>query len=427
MYFSLKNPKGKESLIVLRYFVSKSEGRFVYSTGLKINPEDWDKNTKMAKASRGRTDLSSINRGLQKFSTFLEKTLTNFELNNIEITRQILKDRFFKEFKPDLNNSLKFTYLTEFIDDFIKKAPLLTNRVTNRKYSTVNIEGYQTTKKRLIKFEEYNNKIRIDDFTIGHYDNLIDFLKIKGGYSVNSIGATIKNIKMFLKKAEEFGYTTHKDYKDSRFKVLKEVSKSIVLNEREIEDIFNYDFSSKPYLENCRDLAIIGLWTGLRVSDLLALPEIDTKEDYIIVQPKKTRNSSSIKVVIPLHHHIKEVINSRGMPRKISDVKFNKYFKEVCKYVGINNMVEGYKICKSGDEYRKKEGMYPKHELVSSHTCRRSFATNLYKMNFPTLSIMSITGHTTEKNFLAYIKVTPKEHAEKLMQHWKEYYIDKPY
>jgi hypothetical protein len=33
---------------------------------------------------------------------------------------------------------------------------------------------------------------------------------------------------------------------------------------------------------------------------------------------------------------------------------------------------------------------------------------------------MKITGHRTEKSFLLYIKVTPEENAEKLLQHWNK-------
>ena len=59
-------------------------------------------------------------------------------------------------------------------------------------------------------------------------------------------------------------------------------------------------------------LGILGFWTGLRVNDFLALPEIKQNEDFITVQPKKTKNTSGIKVVIPLHHHIKGMIRERG-------------------------------------------------------------------------------------------------------------------
>jgi integrase len=61
---------------------------------------------------------------------------------------------------------------------------------------------------------------------------------------------------------------------------------------------------------------------------------------------------------------------------------------------------------------------FQKWELVTTHCARRSFATNLYKSDFPSISIMAITGHKTEEAFLKYIKVTPEEHAKKLREHW---------
>lgn len=423
MYFSLKsNNPDKDTLIILRYYISKTEGRFVYSTGININPKDWSKENKTAKSLRGRTDLSAINRGLQKYATFLEKTLANLELNEIEPTKQLLKDAFNKELKKTTESSFK--YFTDFIDDFIKKAPNLTNRNTKRKYSASNIKHYKKVHLRLKEFEKYRgSKIGLNKFTIAVYDEFLNYLNSKG-YAQNTIGSFIKYVKVFLKKAEEFGYDVHKDYRENNFSVIKEESISVALSEEEIERIFNHDFSENERLENTRDIAIIGLWTGLRVSDFLNLPEIDPKEKFIEVQPKKTKNSSGIKVVIPLHHHIKKMIEARGMPRMISDVKFNLYFKEVCEIVGINQKVKGSLLIRDEvkEIYRKKTGYYEKYKLVSSHTCRRSFATNLYKMNFPTLSIMSITGHTTEKSFLAYIKVTPREHAQKLLDHWDNYY-----
>ena len=71
---------------------------------------------------------------------------------------------------------------------------------------------------------------------------------------------------------------------------------------------------------------------------------------------------------------------------------------------------------------KKVFGVYPKHELVSSHICRRSFTTNLYKINFPILSIMVKTEHKTQTPFLKYIQITPSEHDEKLMEFWTVYY-----
>ena len=117
-----------------------------------------------------------------------------------------------------------------------------------------------------------------------------------------------------------------------------------------------------------------------------------------------------------------------NLPRIISHAKFNTYVKELCQLVGLTELTKGTKHSekktvtdkKTGVQteiYRKETGNFPKHELISSHTCRRSFASNLYG-ELPNMAIMAITGHKSEKTFLNYIKITPKEHAETLRALW---------
>ena len=75
---------------------------------------------------------------------------------------------------------------------------------------------------------------------------------------------------------------------------------------------------------------------------------------------------------------------------------------------GITQMVEGTKLV----EHRAVVGFYPKCDIITTHTARRSAATNMYKAGIPSISIMRITGHTTEKAFMKYIKITAEENAE---------------
>lgn len=58
-----------------------------------------------------------------------------------------------------------------------------------------------------------------------------------------------------------------------------------------------------------------------------------------------------------------------------------------------------------------------KCELVKTHTARRSGATNMYLAGIPTIAIMKITGHKTEKEFMKYIKITEEQTAMELMNH----------
>ena len=113
----------------------------------------------------------------------------------------------------------------------------------------------------------------------------------------------------------------------------------------------------------------------------------------------------------------KEIISS-GLPYKISMPKFNKYIKIICEIAEVNQMTEGaiVKVIEEGKgnkEKRKINGIYPKWQLMSSHVCRRSFATNLYGI-LPTPLIMQITAHSSEKMLLNYIGKNSLDYAQQI-------------
>nr|WP_320037199.1 hypothetical protein [uncultured Bacteroides sp.] len=85
---------------------------------------------------------------------------------------------------------------------------------------------------------------------------------------------------------------------------------------------------------------------------------------------------------------------------------FNKYIKIIAKEIGFNEKLV-FNYTKGGELVTETK---EKWELVSSHTARRSAATNLYLTGrMKTYEIMQLTGHTTEKNFFRYIKITKED------------------
>lgn len=50
-------------------------------------------------------------------------------------------------------------------------------------------------------------------------------------------------------------------------------------------------------------------------------------------------------------------------------------------------------------------------DMLKSHTCRRSFATNAYRANIPLSAIMTVTGHSSEEMLRRYLKLSTKERA----------------
>nr|WP_163718783.1 tyrosine-type recombinase/integrase [Mangrovibacterium lignilyticum] len=127
---------------------------------------------------------------------------------------------------------------------------------------------------------------------------------------------------------------------------------------------------------------------------------------------KGTRKNED--VVIPIHPIVGEILNSGfEITTPISDQKLNKQIKQVCRCVGINDLVSVSRT--EGNELVERNQQ--KWELISTHTARRSGATNMYLAGIPSISIMKITGHKTEKSFLKYIKISQEENAKLLSGH----------
>lgn len=124
-------------------------------------------------------------------------------------------------------------------------------------------------------------------------------------------------------------------------------------------------------------------------------------------------------MIIPLHDVILKILNkNKGqLPKSISIQKNNEYLKDIGAKIPSLNAKFIKSITKEG--FRQLT-TFQKWEMVTSHTARRSFATNEYLAGTPTLTMMAITGHKTEKSFLRYIKLTSSEHTKLLKGHWEE-------
>jgi integrase len=68
----------------------------------------------------------------------------------------------------------------------------------------------------------------------------------------------------------------------------------------------------------------------------------------------------------------------------------------------------------TGRKARLEKYYVEKFEVVSSHCCRRSFATNLYRMGYQLSQIMPMTGHSTESQLRQYIGIDNEQNAESI-------------
>lgn len=394
------------------------------NTGYYANPSEWD-------LKKQRIDTSPSN----------PKHLLNKQTNAHLSHRIAEAERLFTEFetihkRPPTPEELR-TILNEgfgrkgsvvqdtaglfdFVEFFLTEMANGVNPKNGKPYAKKTPGTYRQC---LNKLKEYaiakKKRVDFDTITLDFYMSFKDYLTGQG-FKKNYVGKVIKTLKTFLNEALERGLTTNTAHKGRRFVAPREKVSNIYLNENELTALFNLDLTKQPRLENVRDLFLFGCYTGLRFSDFSKVkPEnIDTADGVIDIQTQKTGELVSIPI-LPITKAILQKYEGKtanGLPQSISNQKFNKYLKEIAKelpelqtLVFDEYLANGVKVSKS----------IPKWQKVTTHTARRSFATNMFKRGIPSYTIMKITGHRTEVAFLTYLKITNRDSAKIILRDYE--------
>ncbi|ANO48852.1 integrase [Flavobacterium columnare] len=402
--FNLKNKNENETLVVLIFRYDNN--KFVYSTGQKINPKFWNDKEQKAKETSKFPEYPEFNNYL---NTLRYKTQDAYRKLLIE------KPSFDKnDFKRELDISLEKEKrkekpnLMQFIDEFIK------NRELSGKPNG-SIQVYKKTQKHLKDYCKKYGAINYESINLEFLEKFQRFLYSEPRLlSVNYSLKLIQNLKLFLNEAKELDYHNNDAYKSRKFTIKKEEITHIYLTLEELERMYNEDLKENSKLERVRDTFIVGCFTGLRFSDFTKLQPQHFKKIGDVEVLEIVTQKTNQKVTIPIHPKVQSILKKYDgiMPRPISNQKMNEYLKDLGELVKINDDI----VISRTKGGQRTEEVFKKYDLISSHTARRSFATNSFKAGVPSISIMKITGHSTEKSFLQYIKISSEENAVLMAQ-----------
>lgn len=286
----------------------------------------------------------------------------------------------------------------DFISSIIEKKSKRMSQGYSRNYKTLiyHLNNFcESTNSQL--FTNSIGEEFLDDFI--YY---LESLFLKKTYIKSILFLT----KAMVRKAAVYGYAIDQSYDD--VDISSEESFSVALSQNDIARIYYFNGLSKSQ-ERIRDLFVIGCYTALRYSDLSSLSKDDVSGGYIT----KVTQKNKIKVVIPIHDYVSEILAKYNgkIPGKVSSQHFNRYIKLICKKIGLDEDISFTQTV--GGELRSITKK--RWELISSHTARRSGATNLYNTGRVRLGdIMAITGHTTEKSLMRYIRNSKSETARQI-------------
>jgi len=396
--FRLKD--GRTIDLHLKSDIIISSKEFSNKAGDVILPKSRIKDPETTSLLKKQSEISEIKTFIQNW--YIEQPIKE-NLSSADLTLSFDKWRNPEKYIEIETEQLPETVLA-YINHFVELADKRKDKKTGRLLSPNTKKQYVTTEKHLIAFAKYQKKsdYQFSEINEQFYSDFVDYLTnkeytvktIRGKevnqkqqYTLNSVGKYIRALKVMIASAKR------NDADTSSFYVFNEDVDNVYLNEIELTQLKAHDFAAVPHLDRVRDWFLLLAWTGSRFSDLEKIDKANIRNGMITYRQKKTNTS----VTIPLHPVVSEILQKYdfNMPELISNQKFNDYIKEACKAAKIDNTES---LTRTVGGKLTTETM-PKYELVQSHTCRRSFCTNMYLRGLDTMMIRSISGHKTEKSF----------------------------
>ncbi len=399
--------KSEKTPIYLRFSVSRGNTP-KRKTGLHIDPINWSEKSHLPKQNTAQN--KQIRSKLQKLDSYVFDHYNEDYSNGVVIDGSWLEDQIGNFFKQGKNNK-DLNIVTEYIQKYIDGADKKQNSKGGVGLSKSRIYDYKLLQGIIMKFQG-KKTLLIKNIDLNFRTDFLDWMVDENSYSKGYAGRMLGTLKTICLDAQLHGIETHPQLtKVSGFK--DKNNYVIYFSEDELAQIKACKLKN-DYLLNARKWLLLGCYIGQRGGDLLNIDEdnFTVRNGIEVIELEQQKTSKN--VAIPVLPEAKEII-SDGLPRKISLQKFNTYIKEVCEIAGLDEKVRGKKL--NPETNRHEEKLYPKWELVASHICRRTFATNHFG-KIPTPFIMQITAHSNEKTFYKYIGKNSYDYAQQIAEYY---------
>ena len=389
----------KSGVINLEVYLSSQKFRFKYSTGLKINAVNWDKTRQRPKLQRGEQGL--INKEITHILNEYEQVLDILKKEHSKgLTGSILKQELNSHFKK-INTRQINTY-TDYFNLYInqRQESLSVQKDSWQKYTRIHTAIMEMQKK-------YKTIYYLKDFDEAFFNKFIAYLRAEKEISDNTLKRKLGFFKTFLNWCMRNDYPVNTIFKDIKIKARETFH--VALTEKDLEILENLELNkTKGYY---RDLFLIGIYSGQRVSDYSRFNKEYIEGDSIVIRAKKTGQFS----YIPLSPKLKTLLDKYDwLLPTITPQKFNVNIHEICKIAGFDEIVIRERFYGN----KKKIEKIPRYNLIASHTARRTFITLSEQKGVPRSQIMKVTGIKDPKTLQGYIRVDTESLTKNIIEAW---------
>ena len=414
--YYLERPKPDVPALILLRFTYRGHTVQV-STQEYAHGKDWDRRSQRVKdgSVRRNPGYLEVNRVLDDLDQYtrLQYNIYRRDHRLADLTPDRLKGMLqAKIMGTEYMQSLHEPTVAEYYDSFLRERERIGN------LSTATEASDRMARDWFQKFDAQRRRpTRFADVNLGLFEEYRDyFWSLGDARSDNTIHKRLRQFKQLCLHAAANGYALGGDIRavqlKSQLRLSAQAMDTIALYEEELEHLAAFDYDGTEIHRECRDLFIAGCCTGLRVN---RWPQIDRsnliERDGHRMLALFTQKGKRKRIVLPLSPML-ERIGERydwKLP-KHSPVIINRYIKEVCRAAGMTDKIELARNVRG----RSVVQTYAKYELITTHTARRSFATNAHAAGIHLDDIQAMTGHSDRKTLLHYIKEDAERRASRL-------------
>lgn len=360
--------------------------RKVFSTGLFINPENWESSLQKAipndtKHKQINTQLSLIKQEINQAFLFLQVQKEQFDVEDI----------YLKYKGEDIKPSKTLIETFDLHNSRMEK-------LIGIEYTKSTFSKFVEAKQHIIDFLFFKSKkknILLEDITLKFLNDFDYYLKTEKKFKQITINKSIQRVRKIIKLAISEGFIVTDPF--LLYKPKKVINTITYLTSKELYKLENHKFTQKR-LEQVRDMFVFCCYTGLPYQEMSVLNQkhLVNKFDgklWIDMFRQKTKRQFSIPLLPKAISIIEKYQDDKRLLPVISNQKFNSYLKEIAEIIGIE-------------------------KKLTHHIARKTFATTVLLYNDVPIEVVSeLLGHskisTTQEH---YAKVVQKKVSEQILQ-----------
>ncbi len=335
-----------------------------FNTGVSCDPDNFDTiNFRIkGKSKKIKDDNLTIERGLARMNDIFVR----YRLQGETLSPDTLK----REWKNPARRVNFYAWMDEALKD--RKGELAES----------SLKQHKSLKS---KMEKFRKKLSFADIDAEFIEQFRRYLKVTLKNDINTIHNNLKNLKAYLNIARRQGVISENPF--DQVKLKRSAPERVFLTEDELQALWKmyekrqlpetYHYVLRHFLFMC--------FTGIRISDLMALTFDGIIADTLFYFPIKTRGRTKRAAKVPLNKYAKQLIADEGRSAGkvfslISEQRMNKKLKDIAA---------GAKI--------------PKR--ITNHSGRHTFATLYLSKTKDLTGLQRMLGHSNISQTMVYVHI----------------------